>query len=143
MRQAPGDLEATLLAQMHESLDHKYERLGEYRAQGAIGILVIESEDIALVSEQSLFKAFLRAMRDRPRPNLDQVWLASTFGDDCSVYCFSGPVELMQGVSPENLRSGPEFTREWLGSVPALGAGGRRFESGRPTILAGLTPRLG
>lgn len=113
----PGDAEALLLVQMHESLDHKHDELGEYRQGGALGVLVVESEDIALVSEQSLYKAFLRALRERPRPNLDQVWLASTYGDDYSVYCFLGPPDVMAGVNPENFRFGPEFLAEWLPEV--------------------------
>jgi hypothetical protein len=38
-----------------------------------VALLVVVSEDIALVSEQSLYKAFLRAARERPWANLDQV----------------------------------------------------------------------
>jgi len=112
-QEPPGDPEALLLAQMHESLGHKYDKLGQYRQQGAAAVLVLESEDIALVSEQSLYKAFLRATREHPRPNLDHVWLAF----DYSVYCFLGPHDVMAGVNPENFRFGPEFAAEWLPDV--------------------------
>ncbi len=118
MRQVPpGDVESLLLAEMQKSLGHKYAKLSQYREAGAVAVLVLESEDIALVSEQSLYKAFLRATRDQPRPNLDQVWLASTFGQDCSVYCLVGPADVMEGVNPENFRFGPQFVAEWLPEV--------------------------
>jgi hypothetical protein len=92
MRQVPsGDREELLLARMHDRLDHKYVRLGEYRRAGARAVTVLESDDIALVNEQMLYRAFLRAMRERPRPDLDQVWLATSYLAECPVYCFLVP----------------------------------------------------
>jgi hypothetical protein len=85
----PGDRQALLLQEMHKGLGHKYERLAEYQAGGALSVLVLQSEDIALVSPQSLYEAYLRATREQPRPALDQVWMVATG----SVYCFSGPAK--------------------------------------------------
>ena len=113
----PGDSESQLLMQMRESLNHKYERLGEYRTRDHLALLIAESEDIALVSEQDLYGAFLRATYEQPRPHLDQVWLASTFLDDCSVFCLRGPAVLRAGVNPEQFHFGPEYLAEWLPEV--------------------------
>ncbi|HTP29100.1 MAG TPA: hypothetical protein VMK12_25990 [Anaeromyxobacteraceae bacterium] len=111
----PGDREALLLARMHDRLDHKYQRLGQYRREGARTINLLDSRDIALVSPQSLYRAFLRATRERPRPDLDQVWLAWPPGAGaCTMYCFHGPEEVMVGVNPANFRFGPQFSKEWL-----------------------------
>jgi hypothetical protein len=44
MRQVPsGDRDELLLARMHDRLDHKYIRLGEYRRAGARAVIVLES----------------------------------------------------------------------------------------------------
>jgi hypothetical protein len=110
----PGDREILLVREMHRSLDHKYERLAEYRAGGAASVLVLQSEDIALVSPQSLYEAYLRATREQPRPALDQVWMVATG----SVFCFNGPAEVMEGVNPPNFRFGPQYIDEWLSDAP-------------------------
>jgi hypothetical protein len=106
----PGDAEADLQREMHKGLDHKHEKLAEYRAAGSLSVLVLESEDIALVSPQSLYTAYLRATRERPRPYLDHVWMVATG----NVYCFDGPAALLEGVNPPNFRFGPQFIDEWL-----------------------------
>lgn len=106
----PGDREALLVSEMHRSLGHKYEKLAEYRSAGAASVLVLQSEDIALVSPQSLYEAYLRATREQPRPALDQVWVVATG----SVYCFNGPAKVLEGVNPPNFRFGPQYIDEWL-----------------------------
>jgi hypothetical protein len=83
VREVPsGNADLLLLREMQKSLDHKYAKLGEYQAQGAVSVLLLESEDVALVSPQDLYVSFLRSTLERPRPNLDQVWLSFS----CSVY---------------------------------------------------------
>jgi hypothetical protein len=106
----PGDREALLLQEMHRSLSHKYERLADYRQGGAASVLVLQSEDIALVSPQSLYEAFLRATRREPRPALDQVWMLSVG----AAYCFHGAATVLERVNPPNFRFGPQYADEWL-----------------------------
>jgi hypothetical protein len=106
----PGDREALLLQEMHRSLSHKYERLADYRQGGAASVLVLQSEDIALVSPQSLYEAFLRATRQEPRPALDQVWMLSVG----AAYCFHGAATVLERVNPPNFRFGPQYADEWL-----------------------------
>lgn len=118
MRHAPdGNIDDLVLVEMQKSLEHKYAKLGEYRSRGNIAVLLLESEDVALVSEASLYRAFLQATQVLPRPNLDQVWIASTFLGDCSVYCFVGPAEVMKAANPENFCFGPQYAAEWLRST--------------------------
>jgi hypothetical protein len=106
----PGEGEALLLENMHDALDHKYLKLGDYRAKGAVAVLVLESDDIALANPQRLYEAFLRSLRQQPRPNLDQVWLVFR---GCP-YSFLGPADVMAAVNPANFRFGPQFAEEWL-----------------------------
>lgn len=112
----PPDREVAdaLLAEVKESLGHKYARLSEYRQGGAVTLLLLESDDIALVHETDIYRAVLMSMRDAPRPELDQVWLASTHRDDCSVCCLVGPQELTERVNPPNFQFGARFEAEWL-----------------------------
>jgi hypothetical protein len=111
----PGDREALLREKMDEALDHKYARLGEYKRAGAVAVVVLESDVIALVSPQDLYAAFVLATHDRPRPDLDEVWLACPSGDRCEVYCFFGADEVAARVNPPNFRFGPRFASGWLG----------------------------
>jgi hypothetical protein len=52
-------------------------------------VIVVEQ----LVSPQSLYTAYLRATRERPRPYLDHVWMVATG----NIYCFDGPAALLEG----------------------------------------------
>ena len=110
----PGDINNHLLSQMHLTLDHKHQTLRSYRSKGAFGVLVLESEDIALVSSQHLYRAFVIANRERPRPNLDQVWLVQSHFDKGGIYCFLGSEELMVVVNSPNSHFGPQFEEEWI-----------------------------
>jgi hypothetical protein len=111
VREVPsGNRNELLLAEMRKALDHSCSKLSKYHAQGATGVVVLESDNIALVDAGDLYRAFLLATRDQPRPDLDQIWLVSPWG----VYCFNGPLAVMTAVNPANFRFGPEFVNEWL-----------------------------
>jgi hypothetical protein len=102
-----------LKAQIDKQLGHKYERLAEYREGGAISILLLESDDLALVNWGSLYLAFLQATEANPRPELDQVWMACTYHEDCEVCCFAGPDGLMDLANPPNYRFGRRYRAGW------------------------------
>lgn len=108
-----NDPQAGLMKQMDQQLGHKYERLREYHEKGAVSVLLLESEDNALVNWGSLYEAYLRATEANPRPQLDQVWLACTFVGDCEVCCFAGPQDLMDRANPENYMLGPGQRSHW------------------------------
>lgn len=107
------DLHDGLKAQMKRQLDHKYDRLGQYQATGAITVLLLESEDIALVNWGALYKAFLAETAANPRPYLNQVWVACTFKNDYEVCCFSGPDDLMDQANPPNYMFGRRYHAYW------------------------------
>jgi hypothetical protein len=109
-----GDYQAQLLGRMHRALNHKYVQLGEYKSKGAIALLILQSEDIALVSLQALYQSFVRAMKEQPRPCLDQVWLVHGEAGEFGVSCFLGPDDLMSAINPSNFRFGRQFEAEWL-----------------------------
>jgi hypothetical protein len=98
---------------MNSQLGHKYDRLGQYQAAGDITVLLLESEDIALVNWGSLYKAFLAETDLNPRPYLDQVWVACTFENDCEVCCFYGPDDLMDRANPQNYMFGRRYHAYW------------------------------
>lgn len=108
-----GDRAEQLLATMDAALDHKAQALERYRRQGAVAVLVLESEDVALTHEGEIYLALLRVTRQRPRPWLDQVWLVRTVTGE-RPYCLLGPDELMAAANPENLRFGRAFEEMWL-----------------------------
>lgn len=113
-RLAPGgDRPEQLLATMDMALDHKHEELARYQSEGAIAVLVLESNDIALTNEGEIYRAFVRATSHRPRPWLDQIWLVRTEVGD-RPYCFFGSDELIAAVNPENLCFGPRYREMWL-----------------------------
>ena len=105
----------SLKVQIGKQLSHKYETLGWYRASGATSILLLESDDIALVNWASLYRAFLFATEDTPRPDLDQVWMACTHLNDCEVCCFAGPEELMECANPPGYQFGRQHQQTRLG----------------------------
>ena len=97
------------------ALDDKNDQLREYHANGAETILILESDDIALVNPTKLYKAYLQASECIPTPNIDQVWLARTFDpeDSCIFYYFYGPEAMMDKVNPRNYRFGPRYSAYW------------------------------
>ncbi len=102
-----------LAAQVDRKLGHKYDRLRQYQEAGSTTVLLLESEDIALVNWGSLYKAFLAATDANPRPYLNQVWVACTFESDCEVCCFSGPEDVIDRANPPNYMFGPRYHAYW------------------------------
>ena len=104
---------------MARALKDKNDQMKKYRDQGAYNILVLESSDIALVNHITLYKAFLQASETAPIPNIDEVWLASTYGpeDACDLLCFLGPEEIMDAVNPPNFQLGPRHSPMWREAI--------------------------
>jgi len=101
------------------ALEDKNDQMKKYRDEGANNILVLESSDTALVDHSTLYKAFLQALDRVPIPNIDEVWLASTYsaGDSCDLLCFLGPEEVMDAVNPKNFELGPGYAKIWMAAV--------------------------
>jgi hypothetical protein len=115
---ADADVDVESILTIARALEDKNDQMRKYRDEGAYNILVLESSDIALVDHITLYKAFLQAL-DRVRiPNIDEVWLASTYADeDCDLLCFLGPEEVMDAVNPENFQLGPRYSEMWSAAI--------------------------
>lgn len=106
-----------LVRSITTALVDKNDQLGQYRVGGDRTILVLESQDIALVSRATIYKAFLAAFAKVQPTNIDQVWLAETYEpeDWIEIYCLLAEQAFMDRINPENAMFGPRYTAEWLG----------------------------
>src|ERR1019366_4137909 len=104
----------------------KNDQLTRYQTSGAETVLLAESDDIALVNLNILYKAFLCAESKVSMPNINQVWMAHTYAheDWCSIVCFLGPEEIMDRVNPENHGYGPRYRDVWISAMRKEGFAG-------------------
>ena len=101
------------------ALNNKNDQLQRYRANGNETILILETDDIALMNHVELYKAFLQASACVPIPNIDQVWMAQTINseDCCSFICFDGPEAVMEKVNLEQWGLGKRHTSYWWSEI--------------------------
>jgi hypothetical protein len=113
------DVDVESILDIARALEDKNDQMKKYRDQGAYNILVLESSDIALVDRITLYKAFLQALNRVSMPNIDEVWLASTYGpeDACEFLCFLGPEAIMGAVNPPNFQVGPRHAALWSAAI--------------------------
>jgi hypothetical protein len=120
-RRAPEDtdVEVELIDNIARALEDKNDQMKKYRDEEAHTLLILESSDIALVNHITLYKAFLQALKIAPIPNIDEVWLASTYAaaDDCDLLCFLGPEEVMDAANPERFQLDPRHVKMWGAAI--------------------------
>lgn len=121
-RWAPPDIEAELVEITASALVDKNDQLSEYRAAGAETVLILESDDMALVNWPMLYRAFLAAYQCVPTPNIDQVWMAFNYeerggGFYFEIRCFLGPESIMDRVNPSNALFGPRYSEYWASEI--------------------------
>jgi hypothetical protein len=75
-RIAPSD--DTLLGRIRLQLDRKAKKLQKYSLRGMTTILLVESDDIALMNESIMFDAVNNAFGDGLPAGVDQIWYAET-----------------------------------------------------------------
>lgn len=75
-RFAPHD--QTLPDRLREQLDRKIEKLSPYKGQNKTTILLVESDDIALMDEAIMWDGLRSAYPDGLSKGLDQIWFADT-----------------------------------------------------------------
>jgi acyl carrier protein len=111
----PGLDRNELVESIAAALADKNNQLQRYRTAGAETILILESQDIALVSPASLYKAFLRASERVTTPNIDQVWIAETYDPEncCQLECYLASEAIMDRANPENFMFGPRYAEYW------------------------------
>lgn len=97
------------------ALSNKNDQLQRYRANGDETVLILETDDIALINPGDLYKAFLQASACVPMSNIDQVWMAQTFNpeDSCLFFCFDGPEAIMGKVNPRQWMIGKRHASYW------------------------------
>jgi len=123
----PGkDDQTELVDKFSSALTDKNAQLAEYRRRGAGTILLAESDDIALVSPVTLYKAFLCAQSKVSFPNIDQVWMAHAYAPEnwCEIVCFLGPDDIMDNVNPANYEYGPRYREAWISAMREEGFAG-------------------
>lgn len=68
----------TLHTRIHDLFERKAEKLSKYHAEGQTTVLLVESDDIALMNEIKLHDAIRKAYPENPPAGVDQIWYADT-----------------------------------------------------------------
>jgi len=97
------------------SLINKNDQLHKYRSNGDETVLILETDDIALMNHVIFYKSFLKAAAYIPMPNIDQVWIAETIESEnyCRFICFNGPDSIMENVNPSRWAIGKNHSSYW------------------------------
>lgn len=72
----PGD--KTLAARLRQQLSKKAEKLAFYKKDGKTTVLLVESDDIALMNRHIMLEALRTAFTDQPLKSVEQIWYADT-----------------------------------------------------------------
>jgi hypothetical protein len=102
---------------MAAALNDKSDQLRTHHEQGVETVLILESQDIALVSHVTLYKAFLKALNRGSTNNIDQVWVAETYQDSCHFVCFQADEAIMNKANPDNFELGPRYADDWAEAI--------------------------
>lgn len=116
----PGlDTHEELIEIVGTALDNKNDQLQKYSANGDETVLILETDDIALMSHVLLYKAFLQAGACISTPSVDQVWMVRTIDseDYCSFICFDGPDPIMEKVNKSQWALGKRHASYWWGEI--------------------------
>lgn len=76
MRYSPAH--ASLADRLRQHVERKAAKLVPYRAQGKRGVLLLESNDIALMNRSKLLDALRAAFPDALPDGIDEIWYADT-----------------------------------------------------------------
>jgi hypothetical protein len=98
------------------ALADKDDQLTRYWQDGNQTLLILESQDIALVNRGMIYQAFLAAQARVNPKRIGQVWLAETYEPDRDylfIYCLLADQGTMDRVNPPNAMFGPRFAAHW------------------------------
>lgn len=97
------------------ALKDKNEQLERYISSGAVTILLLETDDIALMNHVLLYKAFFKASKGISARNISQVWMVETIESEdwCQFLCFHGPSYIMEKVNLPQWMLGREYAGYW------------------------------
>jgi hypothetical protein len=113
MRVAPEGYKRQLIEMMKAALTDKNDQFAGYKKSGEQTLLLMESDDLALVNWSILYMAFLQAQRAVCVPNIEQVWLARTHRHDSWIRCFHASEEIMANANPPRALIGPKYAQHW------------------------------
>jgi hypothetical protein len=120
-RMAPPCLDTNdeLIEIVAAALNNKNDQLQKYRTNGDETLLILETDDIALMNHVLLYEAFLQASACTPTPNIDQVWMAQTIDseDYCTFICFDGPESIMETVNQSQWALGKRYASYWWAGI--------------------------
>lgn len=68
----------TLPARIHDLFKRKAKKLSKYHTEGQTTVLLVESDDIALMNEIKLLDAIQKVYPEKPPAGVDQIWYADT-----------------------------------------------------------------
>jgi hypothetical protein len=108
-----SDLVSSVAEIIAERLRSKDQVLAGYFRSGFQTLLLLESEDIALVSHSILYQGFLKASIAYPARSIEQVWLARMAWHPAQFVCLQGPDGLLDSVNPPNFLFGPRYAEYW------------------------------
>ena len=77
----------TLPLRIKVTFDRKAEKLLKYQNIGLTTILLVESNDIALMSDEKMLEAIKTGFFSGPPPGVDQVWYANTSIESSLEFC--------------------------------------------------------
>jgi len=98
------------------ALADKDNQLSRYHKAGNTTLLILESQDIALVNQGMIYQAFLAALAKVQPVHLDQVWLAESYEpekDFLFIYCLLADQSFIDRVNPANMMFGPRYAKHW------------------------------
>lgn len=97
MREAPGGLRQQLESSIGRAIGAKNHQLAPYKQQGLRTILLLDSDDAALVSIPSLSEAFVKAAESKAVQGLDEIFIAQN--RRTCIWFF--PVKLGERIYPQ------------------------------------------
>lgn len=103
-----------LAKRIKSTLEKKKGQLARYKQQGFRTMLILESEDIALVGHIEVYKAFLLASEFTHVEPFDCVWFIRIWESEFLYnLCIHGPKALMEQVNPPNFGIVPDKIENW------------------------------
>src|SRR5262245_28438038 len=94
-------------------------QLQKYLANVDQTILILKTDNIALMNHSLLYKAFLQAAACISMPNIDQVWMASTIDNEehCSFIGFDAPDSIMEKANLPQWMLGKRHAPYWWAEI--------------------------
>jgi len=115
-----NDVVSSVAAVIEDRLRNKDHVVAKYIQSGCETLLLLESEDIALVSHAILYQGFLRASTTYSVQSIKQVWLARMEWYPAQFVCFQGPEILLNNINPPNFLIGPQYAQYWANAPEDL-----------------------